>query len=44
MKITKESLIITAAIILPFGLVALGLWKTYELLKKKDKDETKKTE
>lgn len=37
-----EKTIVVAAILLPFGLVALGLWKAYELYKQKEKDaETK---
>lgn len=43
MKIDKKYLIITAAIIMPFGLVALGLWKTYELYKQKDENNESKT-
>jgi hypothetical protein len=39
-KIKKEYVIIVAAMIVPFGFVALGLWKTYELMKKGKKDET----
>lgn len=40
----KEAIIITAALILPGGLVALGLWKAYELYKKRpsNKQEDKK--
>lgn len=33
----KETLILTAALVLPGGLVALGLWKAYELYKAKPK-------
>ena len=39
----KNVVIITIAI-LPFGLVALGAWKAYELLKKGKQDEPNKTE
>ena len=31
----KNGIIITAAVVLPFGLVALGAWKAYELYKGK---------
>lgn len=43
---SKEAAILVAAIVVPGGLVALGLWKAYELLRKKDKkdDKTDKTE
>jgi hypothetical protein len=45
MKIDKKYIILAAAIIVPFGLVALGLWKTYELLNKEvGDDELDKTE
>lgn len=46
MKLKKEHVILVAATIVPFGFVALGLWKAYELCKqreKEDKDEVKKT-
>lgn len=33
----KETLILTAALVLPGGLIALGLWKAYELYKTKPK-------
>lgn len=39
MKIKTDYLILAAAIIIPFGLVALGLWKTYELMNKKDGED-----
>lgn len=38
----KETLILTAALVLPGGLIALGLWKAYELYRKKDVDEKRK--
>jgi len=38
----KDVVILTAAIIVPGGLVVLGLWKAYELLKKKPKTEEDK--
>ena len=34
----RNIIIITIAI-LPFGLVALGLWKAHELIKQKEADE-----
>ena len=36
-KNKKESYILVAALIIPGGLVALGLWKAYELYKTKNK-------
>lgn len=42
MKIKKEHVIIVAATIIPFGFVALGLWKAYELCKQKEDNDTKK--
>ena len=36
----KEVIILTAALVLPGGLIALGLWKAYELYKKKEKKPT----
>ena len=36
---SKEALILTAALVVPGGLVALGLWKAYELYRKKERDE-----
>ena len=44
MKVEKKHFIVVAAIILPFGLVVLGLWKTYELLKKEKQNETNETQ
>jgi hypothetical protein len=38
---TKEIMILAAAIVIPGGFVALGLWKAYELLKKKEKPDEK---
>jgi len=35
----KEVLILTAALIIPGGLIALGLWKAYDLYKKKPTKE-----
>lgn len=43
MKLKKEHVILVAATIVPFGFVALGLWKAYELYKQKEKDEDTKT-
>lgn len=42
----KEMIILTAALVLPGGLVALGVWKAYELYKgkKKAKQEEKKSD
>mgnify|MGYP001586998641 CR=1 FL=1 len=37
----KEVVILTAALIIPGGLVVLGLWKAYELYKRKEKKEEK---
>lgn len=34
-KDNKRGIILTAAIVLPFGFVALGAWKAYELYKGK---------
>ena len=34
-----KTAIIIAIAILPFGLVALGLWKAHELIKQKEADE-----
>lgn len=39
MKLDKKSLILVAALIIPGGLIALGLWKSYDLLKGDKKDE-----
>lgn len=44
MKIKKEHVVLAAAIILPFGLVALGLWKAYDLYKTKGKENEPKTD
>lgn len=35
----KETAIVAAAVILPGGFVMLGLWKMYDLLKKRNKKE-----
>lgn len=43
MKLKKEYVILVAATIVPFGFVALGLWKAYELCKQKEKNEDTKT-
>lgn len=40
----KEATILVASLILPGGLVVLGLWKAYELLSKKNKKEKPKEE
>lgn len=37
---SKEALILTAALVLPGGFVVLGLWKAYELYRKKNEDDT----
>lgn len=42
----KDGIILTAALIVPGGLVVLGIWKAYELYKKQTKKskDNKKTE
>ena len=35
----KTSLILTAALIIPGGLIALGAWKAIELIKEKEDDK-----
>lgn len=42
-KIKKEYVIITVATIVPFGFVALGIYKIYELLNKKEENEKTNT-
>jgi len=41
---SKESLILTAALIIPGGFVALGLWKAYELYRKKSENDNSRKE
>ena len=35
----KDKIILTVAAVVPFGLTALGIWKAYEMIKGKIKDE-----
>lgn len=41
---SKEALILTAALVIPGGFVALGLWKAYELYKKREEHDTSRQE
>ena len=44
MNFKVKRVILVAALVLPFGLVALALWKAHDLLKKGEKDEPIKPE
>jgi hypothetical protein len=39
MSFKKNTLILTAALIIPGGFVALGLWKAIDLYRKRNEDE-----
>jgi hypothetical protein len=41
MKISKNKLILLAALVTPCGFVILGLWKAYELYKKQNPEKPK---
>lgn len=44
MKFEKKHIILVAALIIPGGLIALGLWKSYDLLKGKKDEKNDKPE
>lgn len=44
MNLKIKNVILVAVLVLPFGLVALALWKARDLLKKGEKDEPIKPE